>query len=494
MHGRLAQIDDNGKLVTYKYNSKNQLTEQVINGIPVYYTYTQFGQLEGKYMGSKESPIAFLKYTYDNDGMITARNVNGANQLYAYDLKGQLTSVTQDGKVVESYTYDPAGNILKKVVAGKTTEFTYDAANQLVSMTENSGEAGKNAVRRTDFAYDAARRMTQQIHGEAGTDALRRTEYAYGWMNKVMSISENGKVSATYDYHVDGQVAKRLGADGKAQDFFWDGLALIRRGETNLTNEPYVTGGNPIIANGTTLFNDILGTTQGATDGKDFAAISRDSFGQTLDNSTDTDYDYFTGKPKVEGLGYAFLFRNYAAGLGKWTTSDPLGYPDGWNNFAYVNNRVTGCIDWRGGNIYQVQDAQGAAGAGHTAWIAQRQNGKFYAIDYNPNGNIGTRTAQFNSLNEALAYLNQDNNRYESYLEFSTTLQHGENFIADMLPKITDDAYTLDGDNNCYTSGANSFNSTNPDPYGDELDTATCPNTAYNRNSKLPGTTKHVYE
>eukprot|EP00831_Metopus_contortus_P075620 TRINITY_DN693_c0_g1_i2.p1 TRINITY_DN693_c0_g1~~TRINITY_DN693_c0_g1_i2.p1 ORF type:complete len:495 (+),score=132.59 TRINITY_DN693_c0_g1_i2:999-2483(+) len=119
MHGRFAQIDDNGKLVTYKYNSRNQLAEQVINGIPVYYTYTQFGQLEGKYMGSKERAIAFLKYTYDNDGMITARNVNGANQLYTYDLKGQLTSVTQDGKVIESYTYDNAGNILKKSCSGQ---------------------------------------------------------------------------------------------------------------------------------------------------------------------------------------------------------------------------------------------------------------------------------------------------------------------------------------------------------------------------------------
>jgi hypothetical protein len=50
----------------------------------------------------------------------------------------------------------------------------------------------------------------------------------------------------------------------------------------------------------------------------------------------------------VEGLGYAFLFRNYAAGLGKWTTSDPLGYPDGWNNFAYGNNAVTSGIDAQG--------------------------------------------------------------------------------------------------------------------------------------------------
>jgi hypothetical protein len=32
MHGRLAQIDDNGKIITYKHNSKNQLPKQIING------------------------------------------------------------------------------------------------------------------------------------------------------------------------------------------------------------------------------------------------------------------------------------------------------------------------------------------------------------------------------------------------------------------------------------------------------------------------------
>ncbi len=344
LYGRLAEINDNAKTVTYKYNSKNQLVEQVINGVPAYYTYTKLGQLEGKYLGSKTNAIAYLKYTYDNDGMITARNVSGANQLYSYDLKGQLTKVTQNGNAVEEYSYDAAGNILKKTVQGKTTEFSYDASNQLVSAKLPDGTI-------KDFSYDAAGRMTKQ-----GTKS-----YSYGWMNKVMSISENGKVSATYDYHVDGQVASMTkvgaavpadskGALATAQitNFYWDGLALIKRGDMSLTNEPYVTGGNPVIAGDKTLFNDMLGTTQGSTDGDRFAAINRDAFGQTLDNSTDSDYDYFTGKPKVEGLGYAFLFRNYNAGLGKWTTSDPLGYLDGWNNFAYCRNHVTISIDWQG--------------------------------------------------------------------------------------------------------------------------------------------------
>jgi hypothetical protein len=158
-----------------------------------------------------------------------------------------------------------------------------------------------------------------------------------------------------------------------------------------------------------------------------------------------------------------------------------------------VNNWVTNCIDWLGSNIYQVQDAQGAGGMGHTAWIAERTNSRYYAIDYNPNSETGTRTAQFNSFQDALDYLNQDNNRYESSLEFETTTQHADAFINDILPKLTDDAYTLDGDNNCYTAGANSFNDTNPDPYGTGLHEGTDPNYSYARNLQN-GAIQHVYE
>ena len=292
-----------------------------------------------------------------HDGMITARTVNGARQLYSYDVKGQLTKVAQNGQAVEEYVYDAAGNILKKTVEGKTTTFTYDAANQLVSAKLPDGTV-------KDFAYDAAGRMVKQ--GDKS--------YAYGWMNKVMSITEaipgaagnNALRRTEYDYQVDGQVSSSThytpGEAGtnalRRTEYLWDGLALIGRGDMNLTNEPYVTGGNPVIAGGKTLFNDILGTSQGSVDGEKYSAIKRDSFGEVLDNSVDGDYDYFTGKPMVEGLGYAFLFRSYQAGLGKWTTSDPLGYPDGWNNFAYCNNKTLEKIDPYG-LCYDAWDSNG---------------------------------------------------------------------------------------------------------------------------------------
>ena len=63
----------------------------------------------------------------------------------------------------------------------------------------------------------------------------------------------------------------------------------------------------------------------------------------------------FTGKPYIGELGYAFLFRNYRPGLGKWLTCDPLGYPDGWNNLAYVNNVIVSQIDPFGTKTVSVQ-------------------------------------------------------------------------------------------------------------------------------------------
>ncbi len=44
--------------------------------------------------------------------------------------------------------------------------------------------------------------------------------------------------------------------------------------------------------------------------------------------------------------------RNYRAGLAKWQSADPMGYPDGWNALVYCNNGVTSAVDLWGCAIY----------------------------------------------------------------------------------------------------------------------------------------------
>ena len=116
----------------------------------------------------------------------------------------------------------------------------------------------------------------------------------------------------------------------------------------------------------------MLGTTLGVKEGNQLTVNSLTAFGEPLSTSPMED-SFFTGKPHVGEMGYAFLFRAYRADQGKWQTADPLGYPDGWNNFAYVNNGVTIAIDWMGGVIISsLYDALNhyAWGSGEDATVA----------------------------------------------------------------------------------------------------------------------------
>lgn len=335
--GRLTEIRSGEKVVKYLYNDRNQLAAQIVDNVPIEFTYTKYGQLETKTLGGKASPVSTLKYIYSSDGMIVGRVVDGKYQMYSYDRRGQLLRVADmQGNVAESYVYDPAGNILSKTIDGKTTTYTYDKANQLVS-SECGGKV-------TKYQYDAAGRLIQE--GDKS--------YSYGWLDKVLSVTENGQKIASFNYHNDGQIAQTI-RNGKSEDFLWDGLALTHRGETSFINEPYVTGGNPILSSKDgVMFNDMLGSTLNIG-GK---SVSMTSFGESADTNA-----MYTGKPYIGELGYAFLFRNYRADQGKWQTTDPLGYPDGWNNLAYCNNGITISVDWLGAASIAINAARAGTGS-----------------------------------------------------------------------------------------------------------------------------------
>ena len=265
-----------------------------------------------------------------------------------------------------------------------TKTYTYDQANQLGASTID----GKT----TNYKYDAAGRMVQ-----AGSKT-----YRYKYLDKVAEVRENGKVIAEFEYTVEGQVSTATYGD-KTEEFMWDGLALIQRNDISYLNEPYVTGGNPIIADNDVMFNDMLGNTV-AINGK---SIDMTAFGETENTNA-----MFTGKPHVAELGYTFLFRNYDSSLGKWSTSDPLGYPDGWNNFAYCNNGIVNKIDPLGGSEYSdnafaiwstLCKAQPATQEAQNA-LANIQHGYYMAImANNPYANI---TNLSNAINSQIGTIN----------------------------------------------------------------------------------------
>jgi RHS repeat-associated protein len=59
----------------------------------------------------------------------------------------------------------------------------------------------------------------------------------------------------------------------------------------------------------------------------------------TLDSST----PFYTGKPYLaESRSYAFKYRQYSPEMGRWTTVDPSGFPDGANNRVYASVPTSG--------------------------------------------------------------------------------------------------------------------------------------------------------
>ncbi len=262
-----------------------------------------------------------LEYSYDSDGVLAGKAVNGRQISYRYDVRGQLLAVTdENGNELERYAYDPAGNRLSKTVGGKTTTYAYDEANQLISETTDGITM--------HYAYDAAGRMTR-----AGDKT-----YHYDGRGKLSEVRQNGQTVATFEYDIDGQLSKAVYGD-RTEEFVWDGLALVWRSGVTYVNEPAMTGSNPILAGDEVLFNDMLGNTLSIGD----ESVEMTAFGETENKDV-----FFTGKPFVDELGYSFLFRNYSPEQGKWTSSDPMGYPDGWNNFAYGNNQVFSGFDFQG--------------------------------------------------------------------------------------------------------------------------------------------------
>ena len=70
-------------------------------------------------------------------------------------------------------------------------------------------------------------------------------------------------------------------------------------------------------------------------------------------------------------MGYVFLFRAYRADQGKWQTSDPLGYPDGWNNFAYCNNSAVYSFDQLGLSTWEWIKSSALAGVYGGIYLAR---------------------------------------------------------------------------------------------------------------------------
>ena len=179
------------------------------------------------------------------------------------------------------------------------------------------------------------------------------TQICYNTFNAPVSVTDANGIVTKYAYNDAGLVTRMERLDGSETLTF---RAFMCHADGQLASANCGSaGGTRSVASETFLWDGLaLGTTVGAKKDGKYSAAALIVFGEDLSSSPSpsTLTSFFTGKPMVEGLGHTFLMRNYRAGLAKWQTSDPMGYPDGWNQLVYCNNGVTSAVDLWGCEVF----------------------------------------------------------------------------------------------------------------------------------------------